>query len=145
MNRFCFVLFWPQNKTANQCFCLLYLVFRRPAAAQNRRSQAVANRILRNTLQQPMRERRQQAQRGARQRARGSGISGQVRMLTNSIEKLQAQVASLQQTGISTSSYRSSAGQRGRGSVRGNRGSARGGGRFNHNNNTYQVIRHLCT
>ena len=122
------------------------MLFRRPAAAQNQRSQAVANRILRNTLQQPMRERRQQAQRGARQRARGSGISGQVRMLTNSIEKLQAQVASLQQTGISTSSFRSSAGRRGngRGAVRGNRGSARGGGRFN-NNNTYQVIRLLCT
>ena len=94
-----------------------------------------------------MRERRQQAQRGARQRARGSGISGQVRMLTNSIEKLQAQVASLQQTGISTSTYRSSAGRRGngRGAVRGNRGSAGSGGRFNNNNNTYQVIRHLCT
>lgn len=112
------------------------MLYCRPVVAQARRSQAVANRMLRNTLQQPMRERRQQARRGARQRLGDSaGISGQVRMLTNSIERLQAQVVSLQHRGSSSTQ---AARRGGREARRGGHGALRGGGRFNNNN---QVIR----
>lgn len=93
--------------------------------------------MLRNTLQQPMRERRQQSQqaavstRGARgprgRRALGSGIGGQVRMLSNTIEKLQAQVASLQRGGVSRGVSRGGrhGGSRGGTRGRGGRGAPR--------------------